>query len=129
MIILKIVGISIIASIFILVIKQEKPELAFLLTIITGLVIMIMVIEQLGELISILYELAQRSEIDGVYFNTIMKIIGLAYIGEFGAEITRDAGEKALASKIEMAVKIIIMFMALPMMVSLIETILEFLPQ
>jgi len=128
MIILKIVGISILASIFILIIKQQKPEIAFMLSLVTGLMILLIILRQVGEIINLLRNLAARAEVDGVYFNTIIKIIGLAYIGEFGAEITRDAGENALASKIELAVKIMIMYMAIPIMISLIETIISFLP-
>ena len=128
MLIFKIVGIAVISSILILVIKQEKPEIAFLLSVITGLIILIMVIDQIGELMGLFNRLANRAEIDAIYFNTIIKIVGLAYIGEFGAEITRDAGEEAIASKIELAVKVLIMFMALPLMISLIETIIGFLP-
>ena len=128
MIILRIVGIAILSTIFILVIKQEKPEIAFMLSLVTGLMILAIILSQVGEIINLLRNLASRAEIDGIYFNTIIKIIGLAYIGEFGAEITRDAGEQALASKIELAVKIIIMYMAIPIMTSLIETIISFLP-
>ncbi len=128
MIILRIVGIAILASIFILVIKQEKPEIAFMLSLVTGIMILLIVFRQVGEIIDLLRNLASRAEIEGLYFNTIIKIIGLAYIGEFGAEITRDAGENALASKIELAVKIMIMYMAIPIMISLIETIMGFLP-
>ncbi len=119
---------AIISSVLILVIKQEKPELAFLLSLVTGMMILILLINQIAEIINLITELARRAEIDAIYFNTIIKIIGVAYLGEFGAEITRDAGETALASKIELAVKIIIMFMSLPIMISLIETIISFLP-
>ncbi|MDI3546744.1 MAG: stage sporulation protein [Halanaerobiales bacterium] len=128
MVILQIVGIAILAGILIIVIKQEKPELAFLLSLITGLIILILVLDQVGVVIDLLNQLAEKAEIDLIYFNTIIKIIGIAYIGEFGAEITRDSGETALASKIEMAAKIIIMILAIPIMLSLIETIIKLIP-
>ncbi len=128
MIVFRIVGIAILSSIFILVIKQEKPEIAFLLSLVTGLIILILILGQVGEIINLLRDLAVEADIEGIYFNTILRIIGLAYIGEFGAQITRDAGEQALASKIELAVKVIIMYMAIPLMISLIETIINFLP-
>ena len=128
MIILKIVGMAVLSAILIIVIKQEKPEIAFLLSLVTGLIILVLIIDQIGELIELLRDLANKAQIDAIYFNTIIKIVGLAYIGEFGAEVTRDVGEEALASKIELAVKIIIMYMAIPIMVSLIETIINFLP-
>src|SRR6056297_3862402 len=128
MVILKIVGLAIISSILILIIKKRQPEIAFLLSLATGLFILILIISQVGEVIRLIKKLVEKAGIDIMYFNTIMKIVGIAYIGEFGAEITRDAGENALAAKIEMAVKIIILFLAIPIMISLIETIIELIP-
>ncbi|NLJ83402.1 MAG: stage III sporulation protein AD [Halanaerobiaceae bacterium] len=128
MIIIQIVGLALLSAILILVIKQVKPELAFLLSIVSGLVILILIIKQVEAVIELLIQLARQARVDMIYFNTIIKIIGIAYIGEFGAEITRDSGENALASKIELAAKIIIMVIAIPIMLSLIETILRLIP-
>jgi len=129
MIVFKIVGLAIISSILIIIIKQKIPEIAFLLSLVTGLFILILIISQVGEVVRLIKKLVEKAGIDIMYFNTIMKIVGIAYIGEFGAEITRDAGENALATKIEMAVKIIILFLAIPIMISLIETIIELIPR
>lgn len=128
MAIMQIVGTALLAAILIIVIKQEKPELAFLLSIITGTIILILIIDQVGVVINLLDQLARKARIDMIYFNTIIKIIGIAYLGEFGAELTRDSGESALAIKIEMAAKIIIMVIAIPIMLSLIETIIQLIP-
>lgn len=128
MIIIQIVGLALLSAILIIVIKQVKPELALLLSIVSGLVILILIMRQVEAVIELLNQLARQARVDMLYFNTIIKIIGIAYIGEFGAEITRDSGENALASKIELAAKIIIMVIAIPIMLSLIETILRLIP-
>lgn len=128
MIIIQIVGLALLSAILIIVIKQVKPELAFLLSIVSGLVILILIMRQVEAVIELLNQLARQARVDMLYFNTIIKIICIAYIGEFGAEITRDSGENALASKIELAAKIIIMVIAIPIMLSLIETILRLIP-
>ncbi|MEJ6950080.1 stage III sporulation protein AD [Natronospora cellulosivora (SeqCode)] len=128
MAILQIVGIALMSAILIIVIKQEKPEIAFILSIVTCLMILIMIIDQVAVVFDLLNQLARRAQIDMIYFNTIIRIIGIAYIGEFGAEITRDCGETALASKIEMAAKIIIMIISIPIMLTLIDTILRLIP-
>lgn len=128
MAIIQIVGVTILATILIIVIKQIKPEMAFMLSLLTGIIILIIIIDQVAVVVDLLNQLARKSGIDLMYFNTIVKIIGIAYIGQFGAEITKDSGETALASKIEIAAKILIMIMAVPIMLSLIETILEIIP-
>jgi stage III sporulation protein AD len=128
MTILQIVGIAVIATVLIIIIKQERPEMAFLLSLISGLTILILIIDKVGVVVRLLQQLAEKSRIDLIYLNTIIKIIGISYIGEFGSEITRDAGETALASKIEMAAKIMIMILSIPIMVSLIDTIIKLIP-
>ncbi|MCG8512881.1 MAG: stage III sporulation protein AD [Halanaerobiales bacterium] len=128
MVIWQIVGLALLASIFIILIRQQRPELAFLLSLVTGLIILNLILDQIGIVVNLLQQIAEKARIDLIYFNTIIKIIGIAYIGEFGAEITRDSGETALASKIELAAKIIIMILAIPIMISLIETIIELIP-
>lgn len=93
MIIIQIVGLALLSAILIIVIKQVKPELAFLLSIAAGLVILILIMRQVEAVIELINQLARQARIDMIYFNTIIKIIGIAYIGEFGAELTRDSGE------------------------------------
>lgn len=75
-----------------------------------------------------LERLATNANLNMVYVETILKIIGIAYIAEFGAQITRDAGQGSIASKIELAGKILILVMAIPILTVLIETIIELLP-
>ena len=128
MLMFRVIGLALVATIFILTLRQERPELAFLLGLTAGLVILIMVIQQIAEIVYLVSQLASRARIDALYLNTIIRIMGIAYLGEFGAEITRDAGENALAAKIELAAKIIIMFTALPVIISLVETIIGFIP-
>jgi stage III sporulation protein AD len=63
-----------------------------------------------------------------IYVETIVKIIGIAYIAEFGAQITKDAGQGAIASKIELGGKVLILSMAIPILTVIIETIISMLP-
>ena len=71
---------------------------------------------------------AQKVNIDLVYFSTLLKIIGIAYIAEFGAEVCRDAGEGAIASKVELAGKVIIIILAVPIITSLLDLIISVMP-
>lgn len=75
-----------------------------------------------------LQTIAQNANINMVYVQTILKIIGIAYIAEFGAQIAKDAGQGAIASKIELAGKILIMVIAIPILTSIIEMILSMIP-
>ncbi len=126
--ILEIVGIALVATVLTLVLKEQKPMFAFLLAAFTGMVIFLMLLGNIADIMRVLEGLAQKSGVNMVYLKTILKIIGIAYIAEFGAQIVRDAGQEAIASKVELAGKILIMAMALPIITVILETVLKLLP-
>ena len=125
---IQIVGLGIIATVLIIVIREQKPMFAFLLASFTGLFILLFVIGKIEAVITVIEDLANRSSIPSIYLKTILKIIGIAYIAEFGAQIVRDAGQEGIASKIEFAGKVFILVMAIPIISVIVETILGLLP-
>ncbi|WP_166239534.1 stage III sporulation protein AD [Paenibacillus turpanensis] len=126
--IIEIVGLALIATVLTLVIKEQKPMFAFLLATFTGMVIFLLLLGNISNIMRVLEGLAQKSGVNMVYLKTILKIIGIAYIAEFGAQIVRDAGQESIASKVELAGKILIMAMALPIITVILETVLKLLP-
>lgn len=124
----QIVGVGIIATTFALVLRQHRPEFALQISIVTGLVIFMFVVNQLNYVVQVLNDLAQRIDLDMIYFSTILKIIGIAYITEFGAQICRDAGEQAIASKIELGGKVIIIVIAVPILTAILDLIIKIMP-
>jgi stage III sporulation protein AD len=111
-----------------LIVKEQKPNFAFLLIVFVGCSIFLFLIDQIYAVIHMLEILAVNAKINIVYVETILKIIGIAYIAEFAAQITKDAGQGAVASKIEMAGKILILAMAIPILSVLIETTIQLIP-
>lgn len=126
--IVQIVGIAFLATVLILVIREQKPMFAFLLAAFTGIGIFLALVGKIGTVVSVLEELADRSGIPSVYLKTMLKIIGIAYVAEFGAQIVRDAGLESIASKIEFAGKMLILVMAVPIISVIVETVLNLLP-
>lgn len=84
--------------------------------------------DQISSVIRMLQNIAVDANVNMVYLETILKIIGIAYIAEFGAQISRDAGQGTIASKIELGGKIIILAMALPILTAIIETVIGLIP-
>ncbi|GIP32264.1 stage III sporulation protein AD [Paenibacillus sp. J2TS4] len=126
--IIQIVGVALLATILILVLKEQMPLFAFLLAVFTGIVIFFFLLDKISSVINVLEGLALKSGVNPVFLKTILKIIGVAYIAEFGAQIVRDAGQEAIASKIELSAKILIMVMAIPIITVIIETVINLLP-
>ncbi|SDL62533.1 stage III sporulation protein AD [Sediminibacillus halophilus] len=123
-----IVSLGIVASLLYILLKDQQYSMAFLLILITGIVIFLAVIQYIGEIFSLINNLGQKANINGIYIETILKIIGIAYIADFGAHLTRDAGLGSIAAKIELAGKVFILVLAVPILTAVIETILGFLP-
>ncbi|WP_058303711.1 stage III sporulation protein AD [Gorillibacterium timonense] len=126
--IVQLVGIAIIATVLILIVKEQKPMFAFLLAMFTGILIFLFLLGKISSVIQVLEDLATKSQVKPVFFKTILKIIGIAYIAEFGGQIVRDAGQEAIASKIELAGKILIMVMAIPIITVIVETVIRLIP-
>ncbi|MHB1391745.1 MAG: stage III sporulation protein AD [Clostridia bacterium] len=126
--IMKIVMVGIIAAVLAVLLKEEKPEIAMVVSIVTGLVIFIFLITKLNSVMSVLKYFASKANIDVLYFSTILKVIAIAYITEFGAQICRDAGEGSIASKVELAGKVLIMVIAIPILAALMDIMIKIIP-
>lgn len=125
---IQIVGLGLIATFLALIVKEQKPSFAFMLVVFTGCVIFLYLIDQIYAIISMIEKIAASAGVNMKYVETILKIIGIAYIAEFGAQLTKDAGQGAIASKIELGGKILILVMAVPILTVIIETILGMIP-
>jgi stage III sporulation protein AD len=121
--IMKIVGIGLIATILAVILREQKPEIAIQVSIVAGLIIFVFVITKLNSVIEVLKYFASKTNIDLLYFTTILKVIAIAYITEFGAQVCKDAGESSIASKIEFGGKVLIMIMAIPILAALMDII------
>jgi stage III sporulation protein AD len=126
--ILQVVGFGFIAVALLTVLKQQKPEIAVLLSIAAGVTIFLFVLGKVSSIVQVLESLARSADVNNFYLTTILKIVGIAYIGDFGAQVCRDAGESAIASKVEFAAKVLVLIVALPIVVGLLETITRLLP-
>ncbi|NLI11986.1 stage III sporulation protein AD [Pelotomaculum propionicicum] len=126
--VLQIVAIGLIATVLVVVVRSQRPELALLLSVAAGVIIFLLVLGKIGSIMDVIKDLAARAGINMVYLGTILKIIGIAYIAEFGAQICRDAGEGAVATKIEFASKILIMVLAVPIVVAVLQALLKLVP-
>ncbi len=126
--ILQITGIAIIGTVLVLVVKAQRPEIALQVSILTGIIIFIMVTGKIASIIELLNQLSNKANIDTAYLSTLFKIIGIAYIAQFGSEVCKDAGESSIASKVELAGKVVIMVLAVPIITSLLDLIVKIMP-
>lgn len=126
--VIKIIGIGLLALIIIVILKQYKPEFAIYVSMIAGVLILVLAIQKLTGIINLLQALANKTYINKSFLSILLKITGIAFITEFAVSICSDAGEKAIASKIEIGSKVIIIAMSIPIITSLLELVIEILP-
>ena len=126
--VIKIIGIGLLALIIIVILKQYKPEFAIYVSMIAGVLILVLSIQKLTGIINLLQSFANKTYINKSFLSILLKITGIAFITEFAVSICSDAGEKAIASKIEIGSKVIIIAMSIPIITSLLELVIEILP-
>ena len=121
--VIKIVGIAIFAVIMIIILKSYRPEMAVILSIVTGIGIMLYAIYKMTPVVNVLNDLVNKSGINTQFLMIIIKVIGIAYIVEFGKNICVDAGQTSIATKLEMAGKVIIVVLTIPLISSLVNVL------
>ncbi len=126
--IVKIIGIGLVSLILIVIIKQYKPEFALYVSLGAGIIIILMVLDKLLGIIQLLTTLSQKAGINATYLSILLKITGIAILTEFGVSICKDAGETAVANKIEFGGKIIIISISIPIISALLEVIMQLIP-
>ncbi len=121
--IFKVVGFAIISVILIVLLKEERKDIALVLMVVSGVIIMLFALSKITPIIDMLNTLINNSGISKDFLVIILKITGIAYIVEFGKNICIDAGQTAIATKLELAGKIIIVSLSLPLIASLVNVL------
>lgn len=122
------IAIAIITALIVLFLKESRLSgLALITAVAGGAIILIRLLPSLSSLLEGYTALGSISGINSYYFGLIIKIIGIAYICEFGAQLCRDAAQGAMALKIELAAKIAILIISLPVLSAIVNAVIELL--
>lgn len=126
--IVKIIGIGLISLIIIIIVRQYKPEFTLYVSLLAGAIILLLIMDKISGIIEMLTNLSNKNSINNDFLTLLIKITGIAFLTEFAVSICKDTGESAIANKVDMGGKVIIVSMSIPIISSLLETILEILP-
>lgn len=106
--IFKIIGVGFISLIIAVILKEYKKEYVIYVSIIAGVIILEMSLDKLREIIDLLNSLSQKAGTNSYFILLLVKITGIAILTEFAVSICKDAGESAIASKMDLGGKILI---------------------
>lgn len=123
--IVKIIGIGLIAVVIILILKQYKSEFAIYVSLIAGIAILFISLTQLSGVLDLLKNISSKANINSQYLSLLLKITGIAFLTEFAVSVSNDCGETAIAHKMDLGGKVIIISISIPIITALLETILK----
>ena len=126
--IIKIIGVGLIALIIIVIVKQYRPEFVLYVSLAAGVLILVLIMDKMGAIIDLLTTLSNKTTLNNEFLVLLIKITGIAFLTEFAVSICKDSGETAIANKVDLGGKVIIISMSIPIIASLLETIIQILP-
>lgn len=121
----QIVCVGIMGTMLTVTLKKYSPEISLAAALVTGVIIVIAVIGQALPVIEVIKRISDISGIDNKYIEIVLKVIAISYISEFGSALCADAGVGAVASKIELAGKVIVMGISAPIVLEFLETVMK----
>lgn len=125
----KIISIALITCIACLIVKPVRPDFAIFISIVGGIIIIFYTMSYLSGIFDIFNNIFKISGVNTSIYSVIFKIIGIGYLTEFTASICNDTGNNSLGDKVLLGGKIIILVMALPIVTSILDIVMELLPK
>ena len=110
-----------------LMLRQTKPEYSVFLSMAVCICIFLYLLNRMQAVFGYLDQLRAQVPVDGIYLDTILKMLGITYITQFASDLCKDAGYSAISSQIELFARVSILFLSFPVLLALVETIGEVL--
>lgn len=112
---LHIAGFAVTVAALAVVLRQYKKEYALLLSLAGGVLLFLLVLSQASPVFEQMRTLAEQAGIDGGYVSVLIKSLGVCFVTQLASDTCRDAGETAVAGKVEMCGKFAVLLLALPL--------------
>lgn len=123
--IIKVVAFAFVALFIVLVFKDKRDDIAVYISIVSGVMIFLFMVTKITAILQFIQQLAAKANINFIYLTTVLKILAIAYLASFCSEICKDAGQGNLGAKVEFAGKILILVLAIPILMAVLQSILK----
>ena len=125
--ILKVVSFALAALFIFLLFKDKRSDIAVLVSLLAGVILFVSILTSITDVISFIKDISSKANIDIVYIGVVLKILAISYLATFCSEICKDAGASSIASKVEFSAKILILALAIPILMAVLQSILQIL--
>lgn len=117
----KILFVAIIGVLLSVLLKQYRGEYQIFIGLACGIILFTFSFKYIEGIFSGLSSIVDKAGINRVYFELLLKAVGISYLCELGISICKDANESAIALKLEMAGKLLLLFMAFPIFMEVLN--------
>lgn len=120
-------ALAVVVALLTVVVRQYKAEYGMAVGVAGGILLLLLVIAQMSGMFDSISSMIDRAGIRQEWLTLLLKALGICYVTQFASDCCRDAGETALASKAELAGRVAVVLLALPMLTQLLESIVDML--
>lgn len=106
--------------------KKADGTLSMVITLGACVYLLIVSVSKLSGILGTMYGIFSALAVDSVYYAILLKITGIAYVGELGTALCKDAGYHALGEQVAMVAKLSILAISMPVLLQLVEVIMQF---
>ena len=123
--IFKVLGFCLCALVLLSVLRQYNPGYAVLAALACCMVLLWFVMQALGPVLSFVETLSQFSGFE--HLGTVFKAVAIALMAQSVQDLCMEAGQTALAGRVELAGKVAVLLAAMPLFTVLTDTLLALL--
>ena len=122
---LTVVGVCLLSAVAVITVRRFAPEYAMLISLVSGCVVLVALVVTSSGLFTKIEEVFVASGLDIGIFKIVLKCLGLCYITNFAVDVCRDFGQTSLGSKVELAGKISVTVLTLPLVEDILKAAVE----
>lgn len=126
--VVQVAALGLICALLLALLRPLRPEVAVALSIGASATVFLLVLPEIISVVRLVEGLGIRAGVAEPFLAIVMRILGIAYLTEFASGLCRDSGESALAQRVEMGGKVLILVLAVPILSAVLTLILRLLP-
>lgn len=125
---MRVVGLGLMATVLLVLIREQRKDIGVLVRLAVGVAMLLIVVPDIARVVAAFVHISELAHIPALYLGMLLKVIGIAYLTVFVAQLANETGETGTALRVELAGKIAILLLAVPLIASITETVLKLIP-
>ena len=123
--IISICVLALVTAVIAVMIRQKTGEIALMLSISCGVIILLSLLSQISGIISTVNSIVAVSDMNIEYIKILLKVIGVSLLTEFAVSVCKESGQQGIASNVLLSGKIMITAISLPLYSEILNTVMS----